>query len=85
MLLTTFSQKEILMKLNKSITDRLKNLTDDELWAEIRKMAAGYGLSLPDRTPSASDLAKVRDALNIGEVNMNDAMRIVNEYKRGKR
>jgi hypothetical protein len=85
MLLTTFSQKEILMKLNKSITDRLKNLTDDELWAEIRKMAAGYGLSLPDRTPSAGDLAKVRDALNIGEVNMTDAMRIVNEYKRGKR
>ena len=85
MLLTTFSQKEILMKLNKSITDRLKNLTDDELWAEIRKMAAGYGLALPDRTPSASDLAKVRNALNIGEVNMTDAMRIVNEYKRGKR
>jgi hypothetical protein len=85
MSLTIFSQKEILMKLNKSITDRLKNLTDDELWAEIRKMAAGYGLSLPDRTPSAGDLAKVRDALNIGEVNMTDAMRIVNEYKRGKR
>lgn len=73
------------MKLNKSITDRLKNLTDEELWAEIRKMAAGYGLALPDKTPSASDLAKVRDALNIGEVNMTDAMRIVNEYKRGKR
>ena len=85
MSLTIFSQKEILMKLNKSITDRLKNLTDEELWCEIRKMAAGYGLALPDRPPSSTDLAKVRDALNIGEVNMNDAMRIVNEYKRGKR
>ena len=73
------------MKLNKTVTDRLKNLPDDELWAEIRRMAASYGISLPERSPSSHELAKVRDALNIGEVNMGDAMRIVNEYKRGKR
>ncbi len=73
------------MKLNKTVTDRLRNLTDDELWAEIRKMAAGYGLCLPDKSPTSGELAKVREALNIGEINVGDAMRIVNEYKRGKR
>jgi hypothetical protein len=73
------------MKLNKSITDRLISLPDQELWEEIRRMAASYGLSLPERSPTAEELAKVRGALTIGEINMGDAMRIVNEYKRGKR
>lgn len=85
MVLTIFSSKEIFMKLNKTVTDRLASLPDDQLWAEIRKMAAGYGLALPERSPTSEELDKVRSALNIGQINVGDAMRIVNEYKRGRK
>ena len=70
------------MKLNQDIVKRLQGLDDKALWQEIRKMAQGYGLNLPDTTPAASDLAKVRDALGVGEISTAEAMRLVNEYKR---
>ena len=70
------------MKLNQDIVKRLQGLDDKALWQEIRKMAEGYGLKLPDATPSAGELSKVREALGIGEISMGEAMRLVNEYKR---
>lgn len=72
------------MKLNKSITDKLCCLSDEEMWGEIRKMALAYGLRLPEGMPCAEDLKKVRCALDSGQISTRDAMRIVNEYKRGK-
>lgn len=70
------------MKLNQDIVKRLQGLDDRALWQEIRMMARGYGLSLPDVTPTSSDLMKVRRALDIGEISTTEAMRLVNEYKR---
>lgn len=72
------------MKLNNNIVNKLRGLDDDALWREIREMASSYGLKLPDKTPTASELSKVRDALNIGEISTVDAMRLLNEYKRRK-
>lgn len=73
------------MKLDKSITERLCGLSDEALWCEIRKIALSYGLCLPEGMPSAENLEKVRCALGAGEISTREAMRIVNEYKRGKR
>ena len=70
------------MKLNQDIVKRLQGLDDRALWQEIRTMARGYGLSLPDVTPASSDLMKVRRALDIGEISTTEAMRLVNAYKR---
>ncbi len=70
------------MKLNQDIVKRLQGLDDAALWQEIRKMAMGYGLSLPDVTPAPADLMKVRRALDIGEISTTEAMRLVSEYKR---
>jgi hypothetical protein len=70
------------MKLNQDIVKRLQGLDDKALWQEIRKMAQEYGLKLPDTTPAASDLAKVRNALGVGEISTAEAIRLVNEYKR---
>ena len=70
------------MKLNQDIVKRLQGLDDKALWQEIRKMAQGYGLKLPEATPAASDLCKVREALGVGEISTAEAMRLVNEYKR---
>jgi hypothetical protein len=70
------------MKLNQDLVNRLCGLDDEALWAEIRSIATNYGLKLPDKTPTAAELAKVRGALNLGEIRTADAMRLVNEYKR---
>ena len=70
------------MKLNQDMVKRLCGLDDGALWAEIRKIAGGYGLKLPDKTPTKAELRKVREALNLGEIRTADAMRLVNEYKR---
>ncbi len=73
------------MKLDKSITERLCKLSDEELWCEIRRIALSYGICLPEGMPTSDDLCKVRHALDAGEISTRDAMRIVNEYKRGKK
>ena len=70
------------MKLNQDIVKKLSGLDDRALWQEIRRMAEGYGLRLPEATPSTVELAKVREALGVGEISTGEAMRLVNEYKR---
>lgn len=70
------------MKLNQNIVAKLRGLNDEALWQEIRGMASSYGVKLPDKTPTAAELNKVREALNIGEISTADAMRMLNEYKR---
>ena len=70
------------MKLNNNMLNKLRGLDDEALWREIKTMASSYGLKLPDKAPSASELKKVREALDIGEISTADAMRLMNEYKR---
>lgn len=61
-------------------------LGDDELWREIRKIAGTHGLNLPEATPQHAEMERLRAAVSGGGgLNLASAMRIVNEYKRGKR
>lgn len=71
------------MRLNKDTLARLVSLSDEELWREIQKMAGGFGLTLPKDTPSHAEMQRLRDAVNGGKINMSDAVRIVNSYKKG--
>ena len=70
------------MKLNNNMVNKLRGLNDQELWKEIQRMASSYGIKLPDKTPNTTELSKVREALNIGEINTMEAMRMLNDFKR---
>ncbi|MBQ8528522.1 MAG: hypothetical protein IJ459_02165 [Clostridia bacterium] len=71
------------MKINKEQIEAMVALPDDALWREIVKIAAGYGIALPEATPSHGDLEKLRGAVSGSRLNMSDALRVLNNYRRG--
>lgn len=74
------------MKINMERLRALCALGDDELWREVRGIAASHGLNLPERTPSHSEMEKMREAVSSGGgISLRDAMRLVNEYRRGNK
>ena len=48
------------MKLNKEKINALLALDDAHLWREITSAAQRYGYTLPEKTPAAADMAKIR-------------------------
>lgn len=74
------------MKIDKTKLDAMLSLSNDELWTEIREIAKSRGITMPERTPSNSELMKVRSALaDADKLNLPTAMRLVNELKRGEK
>ena len=74
------------MKIDKTKLDAMLSLSNDELWTEIREIAKSRGINMPERTPSNSELMKVRSALaDADKLNLPTAMRLVNELKRGEK
>ena len=72
------------MKIDKTKLDAMLSLSDAELWKEIRKVAKAKGINMPEKTPSESEIRKVRSALSEAEkLNLASAMRLVNDLKRG--
>ena len=72
------------MKINRDKVAHLSALGDSELWNEIRSIAGSHGFRLPESTPSAADMAKLREAISgSARANLADAIRIINNYKRG--
>ena len=72
------------MKIDKTKLDAMLSLSDAELWGEIRKVARAKGINMPEKTPSESEIRKVRAALSEAEkLNLASAMRLVNDLKRG--
>ena len=74
------------MKIDKTKLDAMLSLSDAELWGEIRKVARAKGINMPEKTPSESEIRKVRTALSEAEkLNLASAMRLVNDLKRGEK
>ncbi len=71
------------MKFTREELSALAALPDDKLWAEVEKIATGYGINLPNRTPSHEELEKLRQIANGGKISMPEAMRLINKYKKG--
>ena len=71
------------MRFDKTKIDALAALPDDMLWAEIVKIANGFGYALPKQTPPHDELEKIRDAAKSQKINVSEALRIVNQYKKG--
>lgn len=70
------------MRFNKEQIDSLLSLPDDKLWAEVRRLAGGYGLNLPSETPRHEELEKMRGAVRGGKINTGEAMRIITNYRK---
>ncbi len=71
------------MKINLEGLRALCALSDEELWREVRGIAAKHGLNLPEQTPPHSEIEKMREAVSGGGgISLSDAMRLVNEYRR---
>ena len=71
------------MKFDKSRIDALINLPDDMLWAEVVRIAGGFGYNLPKETPPHKDIEKMRDAVRGEKINIAEALKMVNQYKKG--
>lgn len=71
------------MKIDKEKLASLCALGDDELWREVRGIAASHGFKLPEKTPSHSEMEKMRGAVSGGaKLNLAEAVRIINNYRR---
>lgn len=71
------------MRINKEKLEALTNLPDDKLWAEIVAVAASYGFALPKETPPKETLAKLRSAVSGDKLNVADAIKVLNKYRKG--
>ena len=70
------------MTFNKEKLEALAALPDDQLWAEVTKIADGFGYALPKTPPPHSELEKMRNAVKGDKINLTEAMRVVNRLKR---
>ncbi len=71
------------MRIDKAQLEAIAALPDDQLWATVVNMAKGYGFSLPEKTPSHEELQKLRSAVNSEKINVSEALRLLNNYRKG--
>ncbi len=71
------------MKFSHEEIEALAALPDDQLWAKVQSIAKTYGLTLPDKTPSHTELEKLRQIALGGKISMPEAMYLINKYKKG--
>lgn len=72
------------MKINKEKLEALAALPDDMLWAEIVKAASAYGFAMPKETPPHEKLEALRDSVRGQRINTAEALKILNNYRKGK-
>lgn len=70
------------MRFDRAKLEALAALPDDRLWAEVVRIADSFGYSLPEKTPAHSELEKMREAVRSEKINVSEALRVVNQYKR---
>ncbi len=72
------------MQFQPEILAVLLAQSDEELWRTIKGIAVSGGVRLPRSTPSPEQMKKLRAALGDGtNVNLAEAMRIIERYKNG--
>ena len=70
------------MRFDREKLEALASMPDEKLWAEVVRIADSFGYSLPRETPPHSELEKMRSAARAEKINVADALRLVNQYKR---
>ena len=73
------------MKINKERLNALADMSDEMLWKTVREIASAHGYSLPERSPSHSEMEKMRAAMRGSDkINLTDAMKLLKSYKTGR-
>lgn len=72
------------MRIDKSQLEAIAALPDDKLWATVVSMAKSYGFTLPEKTPPHEELEKLRGAVNSEKINVSEALRLLNNYRKGR-
>ena len=72
------------MKFDKTRLMELAALPDEKLWEEIVRIAGTFGYSLPNQTPPHEELEKMRSMVRSDKINVTEAMRMVNRYKKAR-
>lgn len=75
-------KKGVFMNIDRDKINKLASLPDDKLWAEIVKMAGGFGFNLPKEVPSHDDMRKLREAVTGQKINLTDAYKLLKAYKK---
>ncbi len=70
------------MKINREKVMELAAKPDGELWCEVVKIAKSHGISLPEKTPPHEELEKLRGAVTGAKLNVGDALRIIDTYRK---
>ena len=70
------------MRIDKDKIGALCALPDEALWAEIVKIGAEHGFTLPQKTPSHGDMEKIRGAASGKGINLASALRIIDSYRK---
>ena len=71
------------MKIDKEKLAELSEKSDFELWNTITSIAKSHGFNLQSTTPSKAEMDKIRALMTSADkINMRDAIRLMQEYKR---
>lgn len=72
------------MQLDPAMLQRVLSMNDGDLWKTVAMIASQNGLDLPQKTPAAEEMQKLRRALaSVTDQDMADAARLVQEFKNG--
>lgn len=70
------------MRLDKDKLNELVDLPDEELWKTVVEIGKGYGFTLPQQTPSHTEIEKLRSLVRDGsKLNIASAMKILSKYR----
>ncbi|MBR2343233.1 MAG: hypothetical protein IKA64_03170 [Clostridia bacterium] len=73
------------MRINTEKLAALTALPDEKMWAQIREIASGHGISLPEKCPDSKTMSDIRSAASGGaKINLAEAIRVINRYKKGE-
>ena len=72
------------MRIDKEKMNKLMALDDAALWAEIVRMAKGFGFNISENAPKSEDMQKIRSMLDADKINPYSAMKIIQSYKKDK-
>lgn len=74
------------MNFDQNTLNALLALDDRTLWQTIRHIAASHNIALPEGNIPRGDMEKLRAAMSgASQADVNEAMRIINEYGKGGR
>ena len=70
------------MKINREKLQEMLRLSDEELWREVQRLSASYGINLNGKAPTKEEINKLRSIASGERINLTEAMKLMNEYKR---